>query len=68
MPWKKRYIEQEKLSDPNRVDKDDSRAPGDAAYTTYSATGKKLNQNRSSEGWYFDPRLGRMVKADGSPC
>ena len=24
--------------------------PGDAAYTTYSATGKKLNQNRSSEG------------------
>merc|ERR1712217_60508 len=59
MPWKTRYADQERLTEPNwscHNQKDNS--PGDVAY---SVSGKKLNLQRM-RGWYFDPRLGCRVK------
>lgn len=64
-PWKERYKEQERLHAASlEYDRVES-GPGDAAY---SVSGKRVGDARSryaddtTVGWYFDPRLGRMVK------
>jgi len=63
VPWKTRYIEQERLSDPDlkllESYANSAATPGDTAYTV---SGKKVTYGNSLSGMYFDPRLGRMVR------
>lgn len=70
-PWKERYAEQERLSNPGMLDTGSPKsAPGDAAYAEmglpasggYSSSGRKVVYGDALAGWFFDPRLGRMVR------
>jgi hypothetical protein len=60
IPWKARYIDYERLNDPARglAETLEKHTPGDIAY---GITGKKINYDNPLKGWFFDPRLGRMV-------
>lgn len=63
-PWKTRFVEHQRLLDSaHRVSENvDKHLPGDKAY---SVSGQKVSHadvNVSNIGFFFDPRLGRMVR------
>uniref|UniRef100_A0A7S4QB95 Uncharacterized protein n=1 Tax=Alexandrium monilatum TaxID=311494 RepID=A0A7S4QB95_9DINO len=71
MPWKARFAEQERFNTPSWREEApaDAVTPGDAAY---GVSGKKVRHSHldgrlryganALSGWYYDPRLGRMVR------
>mmetsp|Transcript_13088 Transcript_13088/g.24088 ORF Transcript_13088/g.24088 Transcript_13088/m.24088 type:complete len:299 (-) Transcript_13088:134-1030(-) len=60
VPWKARYVAQERLSDPRLLPEYTATLePGDVFY---GVSGKKVSYNSPLKGMFFDPRLGRMVR------
>jgi len=74
LPWKARYADQERFAAPGWLHGPGSEAaaaaaPGDAAYgvsgkrARYEHLDGRLRYGSNAlSGWYFDPRLGRMVR------
>lgn len=58
-PWKERYLEQERLDSSRRSPEQRRGSLGDSAY---AFNGKKVDYSNPMQGWFFDPRLGKMVK------
>jgi len=61
-PWKDRFVEQEKLfRSQQRVAP--SLGPSDAAaYGAYTVSGQRIGQKTPHAGFFYDGRLGRMVR------
>jgi len=59
-PWKERYSEQERFDIASKnPQKNIKGTPGDSAY---ALCGRKVNLKNPTEGMFYDPRLGKMVR------
>merc|ERR1712039_496389 len=66
LPWKLRYMEQHLYNKPSLALEEGSGSPTSPGDAAYGVSGRKAKGQDLLKDMFYDPRLGRMVRSDGS--